>query len=231
MSGPRPTGNLYCAPITGVPRPHRRTSRGPIRRRTGSLTRSRRPSRPRSPGSKDRSQLTAAASGHMPPPGFRRPPAAPARRALPAGFRRPPAAPARQSFPGGVARPPVKLTDPSSIGRTAKPPRKDGEYDREVVAAITTGDPAGIAMAYDRYAPALYGYSHWILHDSAAAAGALKDTFVIAAATLSRPVRARQPASVAVRTGAERMPTPNPAHVRGPRRGSRCGRRAGRCDR
>ena len=40
-------------------------------------------------------------------------------------------------------------------------------------------------MAYDRYAPALYGYSHWILHDSAAAAGALKDTFVIAAATLS----------------------------------------------
>ena len=40
-------------------------------------------------------------------------------------------------------------------------------------------------MAYDRYAAALYGYSHWILHDSAAAAGALKDTFVIAAATLS----------------------------------------------
>ena len=54
-----------------------------------------------------------------------------------------------------------------------------------MVAAITTGDPAGIAMAYDRYAAALYGYSHWILHDSAAAAGALKDTFVIAAATLS----------------------------------------------
>ena len=40
-------------------------------------------------------------------------------------------------------------------------------------------------MAYDRYAAALYGYSHWILHDSAAAAGALKDTFVIAAATIS----------------------------------------------
>ena len=40
-------------------------------------------------------------------------------------------------------------------------------------------------MAYDRYAAALYGYSHWILHDSAAAAEALKDTFVIAAATLS----------------------------------------------
>jgi RNA polymerase sigma factor (sigma-70 family) len=45
-------------------------------------------------------------------------------------------------------------------------------------------------MAYDRYAAALYGYSHWMLHDSTAAAGALKDTFVIAAATagnLSEP--------------------------------------------
>ena len=56
------------------------------------------------------------------------------------------------------------------------------------------GDPAGIAMAYDRYAAALYGYSHWILHDSTAAAVALKDTFVIAAATvgnLSEPSRLR----------------------------------------
>ena len=65
-----------------------------------------------------------------------------------------------------------------------EPPRDDGQHDREVVAAITAGDPAGIAMAYDRYAPALYGYSHWILNDSAAAAGAVKDTFVIVAATL-----------------------------------------------
>jgi RNA polymerase sigma factor (sigma-70 family) len=40
-------------------------------------------------------------------------------------------------------------------------------------------------MAYDTYAATLYGYAHWILHDSAAVAGALKDTFVIAAATLS----------------------------------------------
>ena len=49
-------------------------------------------------------------------------------------------------------------------------------------------------MAYDRYASALYGYSHWILHDSAAAAGAVKDTFVIAATTLrnlSDPARLR----------------------------------------
>ena len=132
-----------------------------------------------------KSQPSDGAAGQMRPAGFRRPPAAPARRALPAGFRRPPAAPARQPLPGGVARPPVKLTDRSSTSRTPEPPRKDGQYDREVVAAITAGDPAGIAMAYDRYAAALYGYSHWILHDSAAAAGALKDTFVIAAATLS----------------------------------------------
>jgi RNA polymerase sigma factor (sigma-70 family) len=40
-------------------------------------------------------------------------------------------------------------------------------------------------MAYDRYAAALYGYCHWMLHDSADAAGALEDTFVIAASTLS----------------------------------------------
>jgi RNA polymerase sigma factor (sigma-70 family) len=130
-------------------------------------------------------QPSDAVARQMPPADFRRPPAAPARRALPAGFRRPPAGSARQPFPGGTVRPPVKLTGRSSTSRTAKPSREDGEYDREVVTAIVMGDPAGIAMAYDRYAAALYGYSHWILHDSAAAAVALKDTFVIAAATLS----------------------------------------------
>ena len=40
-------------------------------------------------------------------------------------------------------------------------------------------------MAYDKYAAALYGYCRWMLHDPADAAGALKDTFVIAASTLS----------------------------------------------
>ena len=124
-------------------------------------------------------------AGQKGPVGFRRPPVAPARRALPAGFRRPPAAPARQPLPSSAARPSVKLADHSSTSRTPEPPREDGQNDREIVAAITAGDPAGIAMAYDRYAEALYGYSHWMLHDSAAAAGALKDTFVIAAATLS----------------------------------------------
>jgi RNA polymerase sigma factor (sigma-70 family) len=133
-----------------------------------------------------KSQPSDGIAGQMHLARFRRPPAAPGRRVLPAGLRRPPAEPARQPLPSGVARPPVKLTDRSSTSRAPEPPRNDGQYDREVVAAITAGDPAGIAMAYDRYAAALYGYSHWILHDSAAAAGALKDTFVIAAATLSK---------------------------------------------
>jgi RNA polymerase sigma factor (sigma-70 family) len=137
-----------------------------------------------------KSQPADRAAGQMRPAAFRRPPAAPARRALPAAFRRPPAAPARQPLPSGLAHPPVKPTGRTSTSRTAEPPRQDGGYDPEVVAAITAGDPAGIAMAYDRYAAALYGYSHWMLHDSTAAAGALKDTFVIAAATagnLSEP--------------------------------------------
>ena len=141
-----------------------------------------------------KSQPSGGAAGPMRPPGFRRPPAAAARRALPAGFRRPPAAAARQPLPSGVARPPVRMTGGSSASRTTEPPRQDTEYDREAVASITAGDQSGIAMAYDRYAAALYGYSHWILNDSAAVAGALTDTFVIAAATvgnLSEPSRLR----------------------------------------
>jgi RNA polymerase sigma factor (sigma-70 family) len=39
-------------------------------------------------------------------------------------------------------------------------------------------------MMYDKYAAALYGYCHWMLHDSADSAGALQSTFVIAATTL-----------------------------------------------
>jgi RNA polymerase sigma factor (sigma-70 family) len=53
--------------------------------------------------------------------------------------------------------------------------------DRDVVAAIATGDPAGIAVAYDRYAASLYGYCHWMLHQSEDAGEALRDTFVVAA--------------------------------------------------
>ena len=130
------------------------------------------------------SRPSDGAAGQVLPVGLRLPLAASARRVLPP-FRRPPAAPARQLRPSGAAHPPVKLTGRSSTSKTPESPRKGIQFDREVAAAIMAGDPAGIALAYDRYATALYGYSHWILHDSAAAAGALKDTFIIAAATLS----------------------------------------------
>jgi RNA polymerase sigma factor (sigma-70 family) len=44
------------------------------------------------------------------------------------------------------------------------------------------GEPAGLATAYDRYAPALYAYCRSLLADPAEAAGAVQDTFIIAAA-------------------------------------------------
>jgi RNA polymerase sigma factor (sigma-70 family) len=56
--------------------------------------------------------------------------------------------------------------------------------DREVVAAIAARDPAGVAVAYDKYAAGLYGYCHWLMRQSADAAEAMRDAFVIAAATL-----------------------------------------------
>src|SRR6201985_1447595 len=54
--------------------------------------------------------------------------------------------------------------------------------DREVVAAIVAGDPAGLAEAYDRYATPLYSFCRTMLREPADAAGAVQDTFVIAAA-------------------------------------------------
>ena len=72
-------------------------------------------------------------------------------------------------------------------------------------------------MAYDRYAAALYGYSHWILHDSAAAAEALKDTFVIATATLSSLSEPSKLRPWLFGSRQERMSTPSSAHVGGPR--------------
>ena len=77
-----------------------------------------------------------------------------------------------------------RLPGRSSPGRTPGAPLTDAEHDREVLAAIAAGDPAGIAMAYDRYAAGLYGYCHWMLHDAADAAESVQDTFVLAAATL-----------------------------------------------
>jgi RNA polymerase sigma factor (sigma-70 family) len=56
--------------------------------------------------------------------------------------------------------------------------------DREVVASIVEGDPAGLAIAYDRYAPALHAYCRSMLREPADAADAVQDTFVIAASRL-----------------------------------------------
>jgi RNA polymerase sigma factor (sigma-70 family) len=56
--------------------------------------------------------------------------------------------------------------------------------DREIVAAIVAGDPAGLAAAYDGYAAALHAYCRSLLAEPADAADAVQDTFVIAAAKL-----------------------------------------------
>ena len=126
------------------------------------------------------------------PAGVRRPPADRARPARPASVRRPPANRARPARPDRVAGPYTGLSDHSAPGRTRGATLKDAEYDREALATIMAGDPAGIAAAYDRYAAGLYGYCHWMLHDSAAAAKAVQDTFVLAAATLGeRPEPAK----------------------------------------
>lgn len=54
--------------------------------------------------------------------------------------------------------------------------------DGEIVEAITAGDTAGLAAAYDRYAPGLYAYCRSLLADPADAADAVQDTFIITAA-------------------------------------------------
>jgi RNA polymerase sigma factor (sigma-70 family) len=57
--------------------------------------------------------------------------------------------------------------------------------DSEMVAAIVAGDPEGLAEAYDRYASPLYTYCRSLLRESADAADAVQDTFVIAASRLA----------------------------------------------
>jgi RNA polymerase sigma factor (sigma-70 family) len=56
--------------------------------------------------------------------------------------------------------------------------------DSEVVASILAGDPAGLALAYDRYAGELYGYCRSLLREPEDAADVVQDTFVIAAVSL-----------------------------------------------
>jgi RNA polymerase sigma factor (sigma-70 family) len=66
--------------------------------------------------------------------------------------------------------------------------------DRDIVAAIVAGDPAGLSAAYDSYAAGLFGYCRSLLGEPADAADAVQDTFVIAAAKLGglrNPARLR----------------------------------------
>jgi RNA polymerase sigma factor (sigma-70 family) len=56
--------------------------------------------------------------------------------------------------------------------------------DRQIVAAIVAGRPAGLAAAYDQYAPALHAYCRSLLAEPADAADAVQDTFIIASAKL-----------------------------------------------
>jgi RNA polymerase sigma factor (sigma-70 family) len=56
--------------------------------------------------------------------------------------------------------------------------------DREIVAAIVARRPAGLAAAYDQYAPALHAYCRSLLAEPADAADAVQDTFIIASAKL-----------------------------------------------
>ena len=56
--------------------------------------------------------------------------------------------------------------------------------DRAVVAAVVAGDADGFAAAYDQYAASLYACCHSVLPGPEAAAEAVLDTFLIAAAKL-----------------------------------------------
>jgi RNA polymerase sigma factor (sigma-70 family) len=58
-------------------------------------------------------------------------------------------------------------------------------HDREIVAAIVAGKPAGLAAAYDKYAQGLYGYCRSMLTEPADAGDAVQDTFIVAASKLS----------------------------------------------
>jgi len=170
-----------------------------------------RPDRPRIQTPRTQAPADAAAKAH--PGGVRRPPAGPARPVLPGGVRRPPSDPARPARPDRVAGRHAKLPDRSSLSWAQGAPRTDAEHDREVIAAIVAGELAGLVSVYDRYAPGLYGYCRWMLQDSAAAAEALQDAFVLAASLgeLSEPVKLRPWLFALARHECRRRSWPRPA--------------------
>src|ERR1700761_4721303 len=68
---------------------------------------------------------------------------------------------------------------PDKFGRKAAVMR-----DSEVVASILARDPAGLAEAYDKYAARIFSFCRSLLGDPVAAADAVQDTFLVAAATM-----------------------------------------------
>jgi RNA polymerase sigma factor (sigma-70 family) len=58
--------------------------------------------------------------------------------------------------------------------------------DSDIVAAIAARDPDGLAQVYDKYAARLFGFCRSLLREPAGAAGAVQDTFLIAASRLDQ---------------------------------------------
>src|SRR5215831_10035056 len=73
------------------------------------------------------------------------------------------------------------MTIPASGGTATTMPMPDSE----VVASILSGDPDGLAEAYDRYAAPLFTYCCTLLREPADAADVVQDTFVIASSRLA----------------------------------------------
>lgn len=66
--------------------------------------------------------------------------------------------------------------------------------DSAIVSAMVARDPGGLAEAYDKYAARVFSFCRSLLGDSAAAADAVQDTFLIAAESMSElqdPTRLR----------------------------------------
>jgi RNA polymerase sigma factor (sigma-70 family) len=66
--------------------------------------------------------------------------------------------------------------------------------DSAIVSALVARDPGGLAEAYDKYAARVFSFCRSLLGDSAAAADAVQDTFLIAVGSMSElqdPTRLR----------------------------------------
>jgi RNA polymerase sigma factor (sigma-70 family) len=74
-------------------------------------------------------------------------------------------------------------TGPYRMPRTGREP---SVHDRDIVAAMVEGDPAGVAAALGRHGQGIHAYCRSLLSDRADAAGAVRDTFAIASAEISR---------------------------------------------